>query len=72
MIDLLQSLVNAVSAIFQLIINAISSLVLIISHIPTYLTFLTSGIAYLPAIFIPFISVTISLWVIYFVLGREH
>lgn len=72
MISLLQSLVDAVSTIFQLIINAISSLVLIISHIPTYLSFLATGIAYLPAIFLPFISVTISLWVIYFVLGREH
>lgn len=72
MINLLQSIVDAISALFQLIINAISSIVLIISYIPTYLTFLTSSIAYLPAVIIPFCLVTISLWIIYFVLGREH
>ena len=72
MIGLVESLVNAVSSIFTLITNSISSLLVVIGHIPTFLTFFTTSIAYLPAMIIPFCTVTISLWVIYFVLGREH
>ena len=72
MIGLLQSIVDAITSLFQLIINAITSLVLIITHIPTYLSFLTTSISFLPVIFIPFLLVTISLWIIYFTLGRDH
>lgn len=72
MIGLLQSLVSSVTAIFQLIINSINALLTLIAYIPTYLTFLTTSIGYLPAIFLPFLLVTISLWVIYFTLGRDH
>lgn len=72
MIDLLQSLVNAVSVIFDLIISSIKSLVTIITYIPGYISYLNSFIQYLPAVFLPFIAISISLWLLYFVLGREH
>ena len=72
MIQLLQSIVNAISTIFELIISAVKSLVVLIGYIPTYLNYLRSFIQYLPAVFLPFIAISISLWLIYFVLGREH
>ena len=72
MIDLLQSIVKAISTIFDLIVSAIKSLVTLITYIPSYLTYLRSFIQYLPAAFLPFIAISISLWLIYFVLGREH
>lgn len=72
MIQLLQSIVNAISTIFELIISAVKSLVVLIGYIPSYINYLKSFIQYLPAVFLPFIAISISLWLIYFVLGREH
>ena len=72
MIQLLQSIVDAISTIFELIISAVKSLVVLIGYIPSYLVYLRSFIQYLPAVFLPFFAITISLWLIYFVLGREH
>ena len=48
MISLLQSIVDAIISIFQLIGNIFMSLYNLLIHIPTYVSFLTTSISFLP------------------------
>lgn len=72
MLGILESLIATVTALVQFVINTIEGLFTIIKYIPTYVTFLTSSIGFLPAVIIPFCTIYISLYVVKFILGREN
>ena len=70
MIDLLSSIVGTISSLVQLVISTITSFINLIVNIPTYVTFLTNSIGFLPDLVVPFALVTISLYVVLFLIGR--
>lgn len=70
MIDLLTSIVNVISSLIGFLIHSIESLFNLIAHIPTYVSFLTVSIGYLPSIVIPFAIASISVYVVFLILNR--
>lgn len=70
MLNLLSSIGNIIVSLIQLVISTINSFVNLIVNIPTYITFLTSSIGFLPDIVIPFALATVALWVVLFMIGR--
>lgn len=71
MISIFVTILNVITSLIHLIINVISGLISLIIHIPTYVTFLTVIIGYLPAIVIPYLIATISVLVVLFIIGRK-
>lgn len=70
MIDLLSSIVETIGSLISFVINSISSFVSLLTHIPTYVTWLSGVFGYLPSILLPFLVASLSLFVVYLVLGR--
>lgn len=70
MIDLITSIVNVISSLIGFIIHSIESLFNLLTHIPTYVSFLTVSIGYLPTMVIPFAIASISIYVVFLVLNR--
>lgn len=70
MISLLQSIVDAIISMFELVGNIFMSLYTLLIHIPTYVSFLTTSISFLPSMIIPFAAASISVYVIFLVLNR--
>lgn len=70
MIKLLTSIVDFITSVVNLVIHTIESLINLFAHIPTYVSFLTVSISYLPNIIIPFAIASISVYVVYLVLNR--
>lgn len=71
MLNIFSSFIDIVVTVVTLLINTIKSFVNLIDNIPTYKLFLISSINVLPMILIPFATISISLYIILFVLGRN-
>lgn len=70
MISLLQSIVDVIKSLIQFLIHSIDSLFNLIGHIPTYVSFLTVSVGYLPSIIIPFAIASVSIYVVFLILNR--
>lgn len=70
MIKLLQSIVDTIVSLVSFVIHTVTSLVNLIAHIPSYVSFLTVSIGYLPTIIMPFALASISLYVVFLILNR--
>lgn len=71
MITLLQSIVDTITSLIGFVIHSIESLINLIAHIPSYVSFLTVSIGYLPTIVMPFCIASVSLYVIFLVINRS-
>lgn len=71
MIQLFQSIVETISAVVSFFIHSITSLFNLLGHIPQYVAFMTSSINVLPAVIIPFAIASVSIYVVFLVLGRN-
>lgn len=71
MLDWLAAVGNMIVTVINLGIHMIESFIHLFTMIPTYVNFLISSINVLPVVLIPFITASISLYVILFVLGRN-
>lgn len=71
MISLLQSIVDTITSLVSFVIHTIDSMLNLIAHIPSYVSFLTVSIGYLPTIIMPFAIASISIYVVYLILGRN-
>lgn len=71
MISLLESIVNTLSALGAFIVHSIESLFNLLENIPSYVSFLTVSIGYLPTAIMPFAIASISVYVVYLILGRN-
>ena len=71
MISLLESIVNTLSALGAFIVHSIESLFNLLENIPAYVSFLTVSIGYLPNAIMPFAIASISVYVVYLILGRN-
>lgn len=72
MIGLLRSIVDAFTALIGLIINTITSFINLLLHIPTYQDFLVTSIGFMPSLVLPFCVASISVYIIFLILGRNH
>ena len=73
MLEVLSSLLSTVSALVKFFIDVISSLILFIGKIPTFTAYLTTLIGYvIPSFILPFITVSISIYLVLFLLGRSN
>lgn len=70
MISLLKSVVDFLLSIGGIIVHTIESLVNLFLHIPTYVSFLSVSISYLPTIILPFAIASISIYVVFIVINR--
>lgn len=70
MIGLLQSIVDTVTSVIAFLIHTIDSLINLLAHIPTYVSFLTVSIGFLPTIVIPFAIASVSIYVVFLILNR--
>ena len=71
MITIFMTILNVISSLIHLVINIINGLISLIVHIPTYISFLTVTIGYLPAILIPYLVASVSIYVVLFIIGRS-
>lgn len=71
MITLLKSIVETITALVSFFIHSITSLFNLLGHLPTYIAFMTSSLNVLPSVIVPFALASISVYVVYLVLGRN-
>ena len=71
MLNLLSQIVNTIIAIVSFFVHSIESFINLLVHLPSYITFLTQSIGFLPAILIPFATASISIYVILMIVGRN-
>ena len=71
MLNLLSNIIDIITTLITFIFNTIMSFINLISNIPTYTTFLISSINVLPVVLIPFATVSISLYVVLLIMGRN-
>lgn len=70
MISLLKSVVDFLMSIGGIIVHTIESLVNLFLHIPTYVSFLSVSISYLPTVILPFAIASISIYVVFIIINR--
>lgn len=70
MITLLQSIVDTITSLIGFVIHTVESLINLIAHIPSYVSFLTVSVSYLPSLVMPFCIASISLYVVLLILNR--
>lgn len=70
MLSLLSSIANTIVSLVQLVISTIDSFVNLLLEFPTYITFLSTSIGFLPDLVVPFALATISIIVVLFMIGR--
>lgn len=70
-VDILKAIANIIASLIQFIVSTLESLFSLFSNLPQYLSFVTTSINVLPAVIIPFALASISIFVIYLVIGRN-
>ena len=70
MITLLQSIVDTIVSLVGFVIHSVESLINLIMHIPSYVSFLTVSIGYLPSVIMPFCIASVSIYVVFLILNR--
>lgn len=71
MINLLKTIVSAITAVFGFFIHFITSMLNFLTHVPVYVGVLGSLIANLPSVIIPFATASVSISVILWILNRR-
>lgn len=71
MLNLLQSFIDILTTLVNFVINTITSFLILLTNLPSYTSFIINSINVLPNILIPFATISISLYVILFILGRN-
>lgn len=68
--DFLSSIVGTIQSLFSFLLNTIQGLLTFIMNLPKFITYITSAIGFLPSFLAFFATITISIAVIYVILGR--
>lgn len=72
MIDALRSLLDIVVSLLEFVGHSVYSLFVLLTNIPQYVSFLTASINVLPSVIVPFAIASVSIYVVFLVLGRNH
>ncbi len=70
--DFLKSIGDTIVGLCKLVVQLVTGLLRLLNIIPTAVNLLTDSIGLLPSILVAFASVTITVCVIFIILGREH
>ena len=71
MLDFFAQFGNIIVSLMTFVIHTVQSLVFLFTRIPTYTAFLINSINVLPVVILPFVTASISIYVVLFVLGRN-
>lgn len=71
MIELLNSIVQAIGALISFLVSSLAGIVVFITNIPQYFNFLTSTVSVIPPFLVPFAALGIFLTVISMLIRRE-
>ena len=71
MLDFLEQIVDVISTLIGLITNVVSALLNFVLLIPSYITFLTLSVGYLPSVFLSFILFGFFVCILLLFLGRN-
>lgn len=71
MIALVKSIVSVIYTLVNVLISVLKSIAVLVINIPNYITFLTDSLNVLPGVVIPFILISIYLYVMYILIGRS-
>lgn len=71
MLDIFYSIIDTLTILITFIGSFFKGLVYFLFQIPNFISILTSSIGLMPSVLVPFLTVTISVYVILFILGRQ-
>lgn len=71
MIALVKSIVSVIYTLVNVFISVLKSIAVMVINIPNYITFLTDSLNVLPGVVIPFILISIYIYVMYVLIGRS-
>lgn len=71
MISLFKTLIDIITSVLEFVGHTIYSLFVLLSHIPEYVSFIVSSINVLPNVIVPFAIASISIYVVFLILGRN-
>lgn len=71
MIALVKSIVSVIYTLVNVLISVLKSIAVMVINIPNYITFLTDSLNVLPGVVIPFILISIYIYVMYVLIGRS-
>lgn len=69
--DIFEWFADTLITLVVFLLNLIESLIQFLGLVPIVLTFITSSIGYLPTVVMGFASVTITIAILYLILGRN-
>lgn len=70
-LNFLKSIGSLIVSLVSFIMQMIESLGTLITQIPAFISFLSASVTILPAVIIPFVLASISIYVVYLIVGRE-
>lgn len=71
MFSLLSSIVNTIISLVTFFVHTLQSFIDLIAHLPDYLQFLSNSLNLLPSAIIPFAILSVSIYVVLFIVGRN-
>ena len=75
MIEILKNffdwLFDIVSTVMQFLVSIITGMLQLFKTLPKILQLVTQSIGYLPSIFVAFVTITLSAYIIYLIVGRD-
>ena len=71
MVDFFSGIADVMTTRSDLVVMVVKSIVSFISLVPSWLSFLTSSLLYLPGIILPFVMFGLILTVIFFIIGKQ-
>lgn len=72
MLNLLKSMLEIITNLIEFIVSFIESVTMLLLSLPKYTSFLLNNITTLPTVIIPFATASISIYVMYLILGRNR
>lgn len=72
MINILRSLIDVATNLVEFVVSFFTSFANLLLNIPMYIAFIINNITSLPSILIPFATASISLYVVFLLLGRNN
>mgnify|MGYP000174382744 CR=1 FL=1 len=71
MLDFLKQIVSVISVVFDGILSTLQATVTLFLNIPKFVVFITSSVALLPPVLVPFIVFGVTASVLLLILGRN-
>ena len=71
MLNMLMSLVDMITTLFNFIVSTIASILALITNIPSYVAFIVSSVNVLPSFIIPFAVAFVTLIVVQYIANRR-